>query len=58
MSRDVTDVIDQYCESILGHTNWAWISTMSKEALMRNIDDEKGFGEGDVFFFYAESEEE
>jgi len=58
MSRDVTDVIDQYCESILGHTNWAWISTMSKEGLMRNIDDEKGFGEGDVFFFYEESKEE
>ena len=58
MSRDVTDVIDQYCESILGHTNWAWISAMSKEEIKQNLKDEEGFGEGDVFFFYAESEEE
>ena len=30
---DITEVLDEYCESVYGHTNWGYTSTYSKEKL-------------------------
>jgi len=30
---DITEVLDEYCESVYGHTNWGYTSTYSKEEL-------------------------
>jgi len=30
---DITKVLDEYCESVYGHTNWGYTSTYSKEEL-------------------------
>ena len=31
---DITEVLDEYCESVYGHTNWGYTSTYSKEELV------------------------
>ena len=31
MSRDITEVIDDYCMARYGHTNWAWTDTLYDE---------------------------
>jgi len=31
MSRDITEVIDDYCQNKYGHTNWVIISTLSDQ---------------------------
>ena len=31
MSRDITEVIDDYCFNKYGHTNWVIISTLSDQ---------------------------
>jgi hypothetical protein len=30
---DITEVLDEYCESVYGHTNWGYTSTYSEEKL-------------------------
>ncbi len=30
---DITEVLDEYSESVYGHTNWGYTSTYSKEEL-------------------------
>ncbi len=30
---DITEVLDEYCESVYGHTNWGYTSTYSAEEL-------------------------
>jgi len=31
MSRDFTDDIDDFCEAMLGHTNWGFVDTELNE---------------------------
>ena len=31
MSRDITEIIDDYCCNKYGHTNWAWTDTLNEE---------------------------
>ena len=33
MSQDITEAIDDYCETEYGHTDWAWIDTVTQEEL-------------------------
>ena len=33
MSQDITEAIDDYCETEYGHTDWAWIDTVTKDEL-------------------------
>jgi hypothetical protein len=33
MSRYISDDIDEACELMLGHTNWAYADTISKEQM-------------------------
>jgi len=35
MSRDITEVIDDYCMARYGHTNWAWTDTLNEEEQKR-----------------------
>lgn len=30
---DITEAIDDYCETEYGHTDWAWIDTVTKDEL-------------------------
>mgnify|MGYP003150943080 FL=1 len=47
MSRDLSEVLDEYCEEMYGHTNWAWTDSMTKEELETS----KGHIENDIFFY-------
>ena len=52
MSRDISELIDDYCEGTYGHTNWAWKSTIDKEELDKIKKGEiEGHGEGEIFFY-------
>ena len=54
MSRDITDVIDDYCRSKYGHTNWAWYDALE----MAEDVGEKGDVEGAIIFYYDDLEED
>lgn len=54
MSRDFTEVIDDYCLSKHGHTNWAFIDTLNEEE-QRNMS-KLGEIEGNVIFYFKEAD--
>ena len=39
MSRDMSEYIDDYCIDMYQHTNWAYMSTFSKEETARKKND-------------------
>jgi hypothetical protein len=56
MSRDITEVIDDYCMARYGHTNWAWTDTLNEEEQRRMS--ELGEIEGNIIFYFKENEDE
>ena len=56
MSRDLTEVIDDYSLNTFGHTNWAWIDTLNEEEQRRMS--ELGEIEGNVIFYFNKSNDE
>tara|TARA_R100000742_G_C4217832_1_gene42439 strand:+ start:342 stop:608 length:267 start_codon:yes stop_codon:yes gene_type:complete len=52
MTRDVSESIDDYCESQYGHTNWAYLSTLSKKELKEFNKKNLGVIEGDIVFYW------
>jgi len=58
MSRDLSDYIDDYVYSQVGHTNWALLSGLKKEEITKLEKEEKGYVEDNIFIYYEESEEE
>ena len=55
MSRDMSEYIDDYCRDMYQHTNWAYMSTFSKEEIAQLP---KGHEEGGVYFFEEEDNHE
>ena len=47
MSRDASEKLDRYCKLMYGHTNWAYVDTMTSQEL--NIS--KGHLENNIFFY-------
>jgi hypothetical protein len=58
MSRDLSEYIDDYVYSQVGHTNWAFLSTLKKEEIDNLERDEEGYIDDNLFIYYEESEEE
>ena len=58
MSRDLSEYIDDYVYSQVGHTNWAFLSTLKKEEIDNLERDEEGYIDDNLFIYYQESEEE
>ena len=56
MSRDITEVIDDYCFKKYGHTNWAWTDTLDEEDQRRMS--ELGELEGNIIFYFEEVNDE
>ena len=56
MSRDITEVIDDYCMANYGHTNWAWIDTLNEEE--QKTMSELGEIVGNIIFYFKENEDE
>ena len=54
---DITEVIDEYSESVYGHTNWGYTSTYSKEELADKSQYDLELDDA-VVFWYAPIEEE
>lgn len=52
MSRLNSDAIDESCEEIKGHTNWAYGDTVSQKELLKEAN------KGNVVIFYDEPNEE
>lgn len=52
MSRDITEIIDDYCCNKYGHTNWAWTDTLNEEE--QRMMSEFGELEGNIIFYYKE----
>tara|TARA_R110002124_G_scaffold254476_1_gene420083 strand:+ start:504 stop:872 length:369 start_codon:yes stop_codon:yes gene_type:complete len=56
MSRDITEVIDDYCRDKYGHTNWAWIDTVidDEQRLVTENKEGETIGdiEGNIIFYY------
>ena len=50
MSRDVTEVIDDYCMARYGHTNWAWTDTLNEKE--QRVMSKLGDIEGNIIFYY------
>ena len=57
MSKDISDYVDDYVRSKVGHTNWAFLSGLKKEEVVKLEKDEKGYVEDNIFIFYNESRE-
>ena len=53
MSRDLSEYIDDYCESIYSHTNWGYKTAYTADFLSKNKHDEET-----VFVFFHEPEDE
>ena len=58
MSKDLSEYIDDYCEDNYGHTNWAYLDTLTKEELEANKDNGDIDKVNNLFFYYEDSEEE
>lgn len=55
---DITDAIDDYCESNYGHTNWGYASTYTAEDLVE-LEVKYGIAEkGDIIIFEMEVDED
>ena len=52
MTRDVSESIDEYCESQYGHTNWAYLSTLYKHERREFNDKDLGVIEGGIVFYW------
>ena len=57
MSKDITEQIDDYCEEMFGHTNWAIISTLSDQEKvgLDEIADIETIEGVDVAFYFDET---
>ena len=58
MSRDLSEYIDDHVYSQVGHTNWAFLSTLKKEEIDNLERDDEGYIDDNLFIYYQESEEE
>lgn len=58
MSRDITEKIDDICESEYGHTNWAFADMLTEEELKEIKDKKLGDKMPSIIFYYDELEEE
>tara|TARA_R100001591_G_scaffold92221_1_gene98088 strand:- start:43 stop:219 length:177 start_codon:yes stop_codon:yes gene_type:complete len=58
MSRDMSDYIDDFVYSQVGHTNWAFLSGLKEEEIDKLEEEEKGYVEDNIFIYYEESKEE
>ena len=56
MSRDITEQIDDICNSEYGHTNWAFTDTLSEKELKEIKDKELGIKLPSIVFYYEEYE--
>jgi len=55
---DITDAIDDYCESNYGHTDWGYASTYTAKELAE-LEKQYGIAErGDIIIFETADEEE
>jgi hypothetical protein len=54
MMSDITEVIDDYCRSKYGHSNWAWYN--EREHL--GISNDVATVEGSIVFYFKPYEEE
>ena len=55
---DITEAIDDYCESNYGHTNWGFASTYTAEELAE-LEKQYGIAEaGDIIIFETDYEED
>ena len=52
MSRDITEVIDDYCLKKYGHTNWAWTDTLYDEEDQLRMS-KLGELEGNIIFYFT-----
>jgi|TARA_R100000479_G_scaffold66317_1_gene31558 hypothetical protein len=57
MSRDITEVIDDYCLKKYGHTNWAWTDTLYDEEDQSRMN-KLGELEGNIIFYFKEVNDE
>jgi len=55
---DITEVIDEYSESVYGHTNWGYTSTYSKEELEDKSQYDLELDNAIVFWYASIDEEE
>ena len=55
---DITEVIDEYSESVYGHTNWGYTSTYSKEELADKSQYDLELDDAVVFWYAPIDEEE
>jgi hypothetical protein len=58
MSRDITEQIDDICDSEYGHTNWAFADTLSEKELKEIKDKKLGDKMPSIVFFYEEVSDE
>ena len=56
MSRDITEQIEDICNSEYGHTNWAFADTLSEKELKEIKDKELGIKLPSIVFYYEEYE--
>lgn len=57
MGYDLSDYIDDYVFSQEGHTNWAFVSTLTEEEIDRLEEEQKGYQDDNIFIYFNESEE-
>jgi hypothetical protein len=59
MSYDLSDRIDDYSRDMHGHSNWAYVDTLSKEdkAKIKEGTHPEGILEGGILFYYNPSDE-
>jgi len=55
---DITEYIDDFCETYFGHTNWGYKSTYSKEELADTSKYELELNDSIVIWYDARDEEE
>lgn len=53
----MSDYIDDFVYSQVGHTNWAFLSGLKEEEINKLEEEEKGYVEDNIFIYYEESEE-
>ena len=56
MSRDMTDVTDDYCRENYGHSNWGYLDTYTKEDLAN--ESTYDIEDGKVFWHEEDREED
>ena len=56
MSKDITEVIDDYCFAEYGHTDWAILDELSWQERLQKKYEVKNFSFKEVAFFVKEDE--